>query len=95
MIYLGEILIYFLDYDERCKEEIKKYIKKNKTLEYALEKAINKILENPEHFKTLNYPLQGARRVHVLGSFVLIYVINKNDNAIKLVRFEHHDNAYK
>lgn len=84
-----------MDYDERCKEEIKKHIKKNKTLENALEKAINRILTNPEHFKPLHYPLHGARRVHVLGSFVLIYTFSKNENIIKLIKFDHHDDAYR
>lgn len=88
-------MVYLLDYDERFGEEIKKHTKKNKTLEVALEKTINKILENPERFKPMKFPLQGARRVHVLGSFVLIYTIDKKENTVKLIKFDHHDDAYK
>jgi YafQ family addiction module toxin component len=93
MSFLGDHLDYSLEYDEKCISQINDLIKKNKTLENALRKAINKIMENPEHFKPLHYPLQGMRRVHVLGSFVLVYEIK--GNVVRLLRFKHHDYAYK
>ena len=62
-------------------------------LEIALGKAINKVLTNPEHFKPLRFPLQNTRRVHVLGPFVLVYEIK--GNSVRLLRFAHHDEAYK
>ena len=49
----------------------------------------------PEIGKPLKWPLQGTRRVHVLGSFVLIYKIVEDEKIIKLVRFAHHDDVYK
>ena len=62
-------------------------------MEEALTKTIEKILENPEYFKSLKAPLQNMRRVHVLGSYVLIYEIN--GDVVRLLRFAHHDEAYK
>lgn len=62
-------------------------------MEVVLEKAIKKVLTNPEHFKPLRRPLENTRRVHVLGSFVLVYEV-KGD-VVRLLRFVHHDEAYK
>jgi YafQ family addiction module toxin component len=86
-------MLYQLEVGEQCKKDIKNLTKKNKSLEYALRKAIEKILMNPEHFKPLKWPLQNTRRVHVLGSFVLVYEIK--ENTVRLLRFAHHDEAYQ
>ena len=78
---------------EKLKKDIKRLLKNNKTLEIALEKAINRVLLNPEHFKPLRWPLENTRRVHVLSSFVLVYDIKRD--SVRLLRFDHHDNVYK
>ena len=86
-------ILYSLEIGDQCQKDIKRLIRKNKTLEIALEKAIKKVLDNPEHFKPLRWPLENTRRVHVLGSFVLVYEIK--GNVVRLLRFVHHDEAYK
>lgn len=88
---MGDFL--HLEIGERCQKDIKQLVKKNKPLKIALEKSINKILENPGHFKPMRKPLQNTRRFHVLGSFVLVYEIK--GNVVRLLRFDHHDNVYK
>ena len=85
--------MYELEKGERFEKDIKNLLKKNKPLGDALKKAIGRILLNPEHFKPLHAPLQNTRRVHVLGSFILVYEIK--GNVVKLLRFAHHDEAYK
>ena len=87
------IVLYELEISEKCQQDVKKHAKKNKPLEDALTKAISKIAENPEQFKPLRAPLQNMRRVHVLGSFVLVYEVR--GNIVRLLRFAHHDEAYK
>ncbi len=87
------ILLYELEKGERFEKDIKSLLKKNKPLEDALKKAIIRILLNPEHFKPMHAPLQNTRRVHVLGSFVLVYEVK--GNVVRLLRFAHHDEAYK
>ncbi|MCG2735101.1 MAG: type II toxin-antitoxin system RelE/ParE family toxin [Candidatus Methanoperedenaceae archaeon] len=37
--------------------------------------------------------LKGKRRVHV-GSFVLFYLIDKKNEIVTFLEFEHHDKAY-
>ena len=85
--------LYSLEISGQCQKDIKRFVKKNKTLEIALEKAIKKVLANPERFKPLRWPLENTRRVHVLGSFVLVYEIK--GNIVRLLRFAHHDEAYR
>jgi len=85
--------LYELEKGGRFEKDIKNLLRKNKPLEDALKKAIGRILLNPGHFKPLKAPLQNTRRVHVLGSFVLVYEVN--GNVIKLLRFAHHDEVYK
>ncbi|MEI6154249.1 MAG: type II toxin-antitoxin system RelE/ParE family toxin [Deltaproteobacteria bacterium] len=53
------------------------------------------LLTNLLHFKPLKKPLQNKRRVHIGGSFVLIYEIDEKGKMVTLLEFDHHDNIYK
>ncbi|MFH0836796.1 MAG: type II toxin-antitoxin system RelE/ParE family toxin [Candidatus Aenigmatarchaeota archaeon] len=85
---------YNLEIDFNCKKEIEKACFRNKTLSDVLEKKILRILENPQQFKPLRFPLQNRRRVHVLKNFVLTYEIIEETNIVKLRVFGHHDDVY-
>lgn len=74
-------------------KEIEKLFKKDKVRYEHLKKRLKILAEQPEIGKPLRNVLKGKRRVQI-GSFVLIYQIDKNDNKITLLTFEHHDNAY-
>jgi len=74
--------------------EIKKLYKKDKVLYEHIKKRLKILAEQPEIGKPLRNVLKGRRRVQI-GSFVLIYSIDKNDNKMTLISFEHHDDAYK
>jgi mRNA-degrading endonuclease RelE of RelBE toxin-antitoxin system len=73
---------------------IKKLHKKDKVLYEHIKKRLKILAEQPEIGKPLRNVLKGRRRVQI-GSFVLIYSIDKNNNKITLINFEHHDSAYK
>ena len=60
-----------------------------------IDRKVREILDNPYRFKPLRKPLQNKRRVHVGGSFVLIYEINKDEKIVTLLDLDHHDNIYK
>ncbi len=85
--------MHSLEIGDKCEKEIRTLTRKNKALEDALKRAIERILAAPEHFKPMRWPLQNTRRVHVFGSFVLVYEVK--GNAVRLLRFAHHDDAYK
>ena len=80
---------------EECEESIEKLCKKNPVLKEALEKKMNEILENPQHYKPLKYDSARERRVHIMKSFVLKFEINEATKTVVFLFFGHHDEAYK
>ena len=78
-----------------CQEDINKLCKKNPVLRAALEKKMNEIVLNPQHYKPLKYDLAGERRVHIMKSFVLKFEIHEDRKAVEFIFFGHHDEAYR
>lgn len=67
---------------------------RNKTFKEAVDKKVVQIRTDPMRFKPLRKPLQGYRRVHVQGSFVLVYQVHKKAKVVRLQRLAHHEEAY-
>ena len=80
---------------EGLDKKFKKLRKKDPELLLTIERKVQDILEDPHHFKPLKKPLQNKRRVHIGGSFVLIYEIDEKGKMVTLLEFDHHDNIYK
>ena len=78
-----------------CQRDIDKLCRKNPVLRDALEKKIDEISENPQHYKPLKHGLAGERRVHIIKSFVLKFEINEATKTIVFLFFGHHDEAYQ
>ena len=87
--------MYKLAIKENLDRKFKKLKKKDRELLVQIDRKVQEILDNPYRFKPLRKPLQNKRRVHVGGSFVLIYEINKDEKIVTLLDFDHHDNIYK
>ena len=87
--------MYKLAIKENLDRKLKKLKKKDRELLVLIDRKVQEILDNPYRFKPLRKPLQNKRRVHVGGSFVLIYEINKDEKIVTLLDFDHHDNIYK
>ena len=86
--------MYALEIIPEADRIFRKLSRKNRPLIEAIEKKIAQIRENPHHFKPLRFPMNNKRRVHVGGSFVLIYEIRESDKTVKILDFDHHDNIY-
>jgi len=86
--------VYTLAIKENLDKKFKKLQKKDKELLRVIEKKVRDILEDPYRFKPLRKPLQNKRRVHIGGSFVLIYEVNEEKKMVTLLDFDHHDNVY-
>ena len=67
--------------------------KKKPSLMPPLLTGLDKIEREPELGKPMRDPLSGKRRIHIFGSFVLLYEIAGNE--IRLLDFDHHDKIYK
>jgi YafQ family addiction module toxin component len=72
-----------------------KIAKKDRVQEQAIKNKLKQILEDPYRFKPLHAPMQNMRRVHILGSFVLVYSIRESDKTVIVEDYDHHDNVYK
>ena len=76
--------------------KIMKKLKKRDPIQYqALCKKRDQILENPLHFKNLQYDLSDKRRVHVHSSFILIYSVDVPNRVVTFLDYDHHDNIYE
>jgi YafQ family addiction module toxin component len=85
---------YNLEITEAAHKVFFKLAKKDSVALDAIEKKVAEILGNPYHYEPLRAPLQNKRRVHIASSFVLIFEIDENRKTVKLLEFDHHDNAY-
>ena len=86
---------YSLEIAENLNKIFEKLAKKDKITFQAINKKVSEVLKNPYHYKPLRAPMQNKRRVHISGSFVLIFKVDEERKAVQLLEFEHHDKAYK
>ena len=87
--------MYKLAVKESLDKKFKKLQKKDIELLRLIDRKVQDILLDPFRFKPLRKPLQNKRRVHVAGSFVLVYEINEKGKLVSLLDFDNHDNIYK
>lgn len=88
-------MMYKLAVKESLDRKFKKLGKKDREMLLLIHKKLQQILDNPYRFKPLKKPLQNKRRVHIGGSFVLIYEVNEEEKLVTLLEFDHHDSIYK
>lgn len=78
---------------------IKKLAKKDKKKVEIINKKIKEIINSDKnsinHYKNLRYDLKDYKRVHIDGSFVLVFKVDISNNFILFADFDHHDNVYK
>jgi len=86
--------MYELAVKETLDRKFNKLKKKDREMLMLTDSKVKDILD-PYRFKPLKKPLQNKRRVHVGGSFVLIYEINEEERIVTLLDFDHHDNIYR
>ena len=67
--------------------------RKDPDLARAIMSHFPKLERNPELGKTLRHSLRDYRRIHVEGSFVLLYEIQSS--IVVLVDFDRHDRVYE
>lgn len=83
-----------LEVSPEFERDYPKLCAKNATFRTAVDKKVMQILEQPLHYEPLRVPLPGVRRVHVAGSFVLLFEADERRSAVRLLRLAHHEEAY-
>lgn len=61
----------------------------------AIQTKLEEVLENPHRYKNLRAPLQHLRRIHIEGSYVLVYSIDEESKAVVVEDYDHQDRIYK
>lgn len=69
--------------------------KKNAKRLKIIEKKIEEVIQNPQHYKNLRSPLQHLKRVHIDKSFVLVFSVDEKSKKVIFEDFDHHDNIYR
>jgi len=87
-------MAWTLEVSPDFERDFRKLCSKNAAFRDAVEKKVDQILVQPLHYKPLRAPLQGVRRVHVAGSFVLLFEPLAKRSTVRLLRLVHHDEAY-
>ena len=72
-----------------------KLAKKNSKQLEIIEKKINEIIKDPNHYKNLRAPLQHLKRVHIDKSFVLVFSVDESDKKVIIEDYKHHDCIYE
>jgi len=85
---------YQYEFRESLERILQKLAKKNPKQLLIIEKKIEEIIENPQHYKNLRSPLQHWKRVHIDRSFVLVFSVDENTKTIIFEDYDHHDNIY-
>ncbi len=85
--------MYELEVSDLADKKFYKIAKKNRILFEAINKKIEEIKINPEHFKSLKGNMKGQRRIH-FGHFVLTFEIIYERNTVRILDFDHHDKIY-
>ena len=87
--------MYKLAIKESLDKKFKKLQKKDKEMLRLIDRKVQDILVDPYRFKPLRKPMENKRRVHVGGSFVLVYEVDEKEKLVTLLDFDHHDNVYE
>lgn len=82
--------------EEHLNKILSKLSKKDKETYEAMFSKMQEVLTSPDvnHYKNLRAPLQHLKRVHIGGSFVLVFQYVVSEDKIIFVDFDHHDNIY-
>ena len=83
-----------IDVSPEFGRDYRKLCGKNAGFRSAVDKKVAQALQNPLHYKPLRAPLQGVRRVHVGGSFVILFEPMERSATVRFLRLAHHDEAY-
>lgn len=87
-------MVYSFEIKPDLIEKIKKIRKKDKILFQRIQKKIQEIIENPNHYKPLRYDMKNIKSVH-LDPFVITFSVNEKVKLVEFLEIDHHDKIYR
>jgi YafQ family addiction module toxin component len=88
-------LAYSLRIKSNLIKAFEKIAKRDPVQYEAIQRKIKQILLDPHHYKPLSGTMKNKFRVHIMGSFVLVFAIIENEQAVELWDYDHHDAIYQ
>ncbi|MDO8656645.1 MAG: addiction module toxin RelE [Nanoarchaeota archaeon] len=90
--------MFEFDLSDELKLILRKLSKKDPKRVEIINKKIKEIInsnhQNIDHYKNLRHDMKHLKRVHIDKHFVLTFSVNKENNFILFVDFDHHDTVY-
>jgi mRNA-degrading endonuclease RelE of RelBE toxin-antitoxin system len=86
--------MYALETGDHVDRVFKKLARWNPHQMGVRSKKIQEVLEDPQRFKPMRFPLAGMRRIH-FGNFVLLFSVDEQRKTVILEDYEHHDKVYR
>lgn len=86
--------MYFIDVQPKFKKKVKKVkdSQKRENIWNKVKEVANTLENNPNHYKNLHFPLQKYKRVHVNGSYVMLFIVDEANKTVIFHNYTHHDN---
>ncbi len=83
--------------EDTLRKNLDKAYKKDKVLYAAVMDKIEEIMAcaDVNHYKNLRSPMQEFKRVHIKGSFVLIFKYDPHSDSVLFYALDHHDTIYR
>ena len=69
--------MYLIKIRPSLDEKFNKLASKDKKSMEIISKKIQEVIQNPQHYKNLRFPLQHLKRVHIGKSHVLIFSVER------------------
>lgn len=88
--------MYSMDVQPKFKKKVNriKNKKERSNIWNKMEEVANTLETNPNHYKNLHKPLPEYKRVHVNGSFVILFVVDEINKKVTFHNYAHHDDIY-
>ena len=82
--------------EDNLRKTLQKIARKDKVMYEAVMRKFEEIVScaDVDHYKNLRAPLQQFKRVHIKGSFVLIFKFLSSGDKVIFFELGHHDNIY-
>lgn len=95
-IFFQVLVMYDIDVQPKFQKKVKKVKDKQKreNIWNKMEDIAITLEDNPDHYKNLHPPLQEYKRVHVNGSFVMIFIVDEKNKIVTFHNYAHHDDIY-
>ncbi len=83
--------------EQNLQNNLNKAIKKDRVLYESVMNKISEVINcsDVNHYRNLRSPMQEFKRVHIKGSFVLIFKYDQNEDKVIFYDLDHHDYIYK